>query len=341
MKRISIFGILFFGLIVFSCGTKTNSWWIEPEIPVLASDADWEQIAPSLKDVFEHVVRTPQDEKTFVLKHAGTQDQGRYTHTQYLILAASLESKGKIGDLVRQMLKNPDVRSQVESGERFYFVQRDPWARGQLMIILTAKDTETLRDQIERQGQVLYELVNDDLNAFLEKQMFERSDQKQQEDDLLKNYGWSIKLQKPYFVAQELPLDGIVWFRRTDPERWIFVRWIEDADTSGVFSREWVIRERDRIGKAYYGNDRVAEPYLFSFSGEFLGRSAQITTGLWENEEKIAGGPFKNYTFYDPVSRRLYMLDIACFAPEDNKLRYMRRLDVIAHTFRTLFDFGK
>ncbi|HDQ44689.1 MAG TPA: DUF4837 family protein [bacterium] len=337
MKRMVFFSLVISFLIVLSCRMKANSWWIEPEIPVLVSDADWGQIARPLKDVFERVIRTPQDERLFVLKPVGTEDT-RNTRAQYLILAASLESKGPVGNLVRNMLQNPDVRRQVESGERFHFVRRDLWARDQLVLILTAKDTETLRMRLETGGRLLFDLINDDLNARLEKELFARGEQKKESQELIRTYGWSIRLQQDFFTAQALPREGMVWFRRTHPERWIFVRWIPETDTVGVFFRDWVVRERDRIGKAYYGGDRVAEPYLFSYRGEFLGRPAQITTGLWENEEKVAGGPFKNYTFYDSVTETLFMLDIACFAPDRDKLSYMRRLDIIAHSFRTLFE---
>ena len=57
-----------------------------------------------------------------------------------------------------------------------------------------------------------------------------------------------------------------------------------------------------------------------------------------QNDGKVAGGPFINYTFHDPLSRRVYMIDVAVFAPARDKVPYLRRLDVIAHTFYTVFD---
>ena len=50
------------------------------------------------------------------------------------------------------------------------------------------------------------------------------------------------------------------------------------------------------------------------------------------------GGPFKNYTFYDPLSRRIYMIDISVYAPERDKMPSLRQLNLIARTFRTIFD---
>ncbi len=59
---------------------------------------------------------------------------------------------------------------------------------------------------------------------------------------------------------------------------------------------------------------------------------------LWENEDKVAGGPFKNYTFYDSLSRRIYMIDLAVYAPDRDKLPFVKRMEIIAKTFRTIFD---
>ena len=87
-----------------------------------------------------------------------------------------------------------------------------------------------------------------------------------------------------------------------------------------------------------FKGDRVVNKYLFSKQGKFLGREAQITRGLWENESKVKGGPFRNYTFYDPLTRRVYMIDLAMYAPQNDKLPYLHRMDVIAKTFRTIFD---
>jgi hypothetical protein len=48
------------------------------------------------------------------------------------------------------------------------------------------------------------------------------------------------------------------------------------------------------------------------------------------------GGPFLNYTFYDESSRRLYMIDGMVFAPGYDKREFLRQMEVISHTFRTV-----
>jgi hypothetical protein len=211
------------------------------------------------------------------------------------------------------------------------------WAKDQLMVILVANDIVTLQDKIENNSDFIYGIFDSDFQSRLIEDMFERGEQKDLENRFMTTYGWEIRLQRDYHLVQEFPNEGFLWFRRMYPERWIYVRWITGGDTTQL-TPEWVVGERNRIGAKYYGGDRVEEAYFFSYRSNFLGRDAQITSGLWGNDLKVAGGPFKNYTFYDPLSHRLYMIDVAVWAPGRDKVPFLRRLDVTAHTFRTVFD---
>ena len=80
--------------------------------------------------------------------------------------------------------------------------------------------------------------------------------------------------------------------------------------------------------------------YLESSCGSFLDRPAVITTGLWVDDDIFIGGPFKNYTFYDSASRRIYMIDFAAFDPGKMKIHHMREMDAVAHTFLTEIPEG-
>jgi hypothetical protein len=228
----------------------------------------------------------------------------------------------------------------VENGEYYYFPINNEWAKGQLMVVLVAKDIPSLRERLETSGSEIYEVFNIDLNNHLLKAMYQRREQKKVAERLMEHYGWSIRVQHDYVIDEDKPEDGFVFFRRIQPERWIFVHWLEDVqDADNLYmNKKWVIAERNRIGATYYGGDRVDHKYLFSFRSEFLQRPAQITTGIWKNDAKTAAGPFRNYTFFDPISNRLYMIDIAVFAPGKEKMPYLRRLDLIARTFHTFFE---
>jgi len=337
MRSFKFYLVLLGFFLMVSCSLKPRGWWREGVVAVMADSTDWEAVQGVLRSVFERVVRTPQLEKTFSLRYVKEEDFARYTEFRYLVLAATLESRGEIGKIVGGVISDPEIRKGVEEGKYYVWVQRNQWAKDQIMVILVAKDVPTLREKIGSNSDFLYAIFDTDFNQRLKKEMFERGEQKEIEKKLMALYGWTLRVQHDYFLVQEFPEEGFVWFRRMYPERWIFVRWVDGGDTA-LLNAQWVAGERNRIGAVYYGGDRVVNQYFFSHRSSFLGRTAQITSGLWENDYKVAGGPFKNYTFYDPLSRRVYMIDLAVFAPGRDKVFFLRRLEVIARTFRTVFD---
>jgi hypothetical protein len=337
MKSFKWFLILLCLLLIVSCSLKPRSWWNEGVIAVMADSTDWEALQGVMRSTFEHVVRTPQVEKTFSLKYVSKSEFARYTEYRHLVLVATLESQGEIGKIVERVVSDPEVHKGVEEGEYYIFTQRNQWAKNQLMIILVSRDLASLRDKIEANADFIYTIYDMDFKDHVKEEMFERSEQKELGNRLMTTYGWTMRFQRDYFLVQELPDQGFIWFRRMLPERWIFVRWIDGGDSTQL-TPEWVVGERNRIGAEYYGGDRIASHYFFSQRSSFLGRTAQITSGLWENDAKVKGGPFKNYAFYDPLQRRTYMVDVAVHAPGRDKLPFLRRQEVIAHTFRTVFD---
>jgi hypothetical protein len=339
MKIVRVFIPIYLIFFLLSCTSKPTGWWQEGKIGVMADSTDWEALQGPLRNSIEHVIRTPQPEKSFALVHVSDQDFERYSEFRYLIIAATLNSEGKIGQIVQDLLVQSNVRSGIETGEYFLFTQKNQWARNQILVILVGRDIQTLRRQIESNGQMLYAIFDRDFKRRTEKEMFGRKEEKKLEKHLFDLYGWTLRIQHDYHLMDEVSEDGYVWLRRLYPERWIFIHWIEKGDTL-MLNTGWVVQERNRLEKSYMEGEEVSEHYLVSFRSKFLGRDAIVTTGLWEQKEKVVGGPFKNYTFYDSLSGRLYMIDLAVFAPEysDQKLPFLKRMDIMAHTFRTVYD---
>ncbi|MCG8606832.1 DUF4837 family protein, partial [bacterium] len=116
--------------------------------------------------------------------------------------------------------------------------------------------------------------------------------------------------------------------------RWLFVHWVEGMDP-GTIEPDWIVKTRNRMTRKFYEGDSINEDYTNSREVEFLGRRALMLEGLWENVPKVVGGPFRNYTFYDEKSDRVYMIDVAVFNPGGKKEPFLRQLDIMARTFRT------
>lgn len=337
MKRFIGVLLLLVFFILTSCERTPYGYWQEPRIAVIADSLEWQIIQEPLESYFEHVIRTPQEEKKYSLFRVQENQIDQYSAFRYIIVAGTFESKGNTGKLLRQILQDSTIRSSVKNDQMFMFSQRDQWANNQLVAFLITENLASLKKKIQNNGQYIHDLFNNELNQSLITEMYRKREQFDIEDKFMKTYGWSIRVQTDYFIAEELPEEGFLWMRRMYPERWVFVRWIEDADSSNLNS-DWIINERNRIGEKYYGNDQIVDKYLQFNQEDFKGRSAIVTSGLWENEEKVAGGPFKNYTFYDSFSKRMFMIDVAVYAPNQEKMPYLRRMEIIANTFKTLSD---
>ena len=328
-------------LLILSCGNKPQSIWQEPMIAVISEQNDWDQLEPVLEQVYEKVIRTPQTETVYVLKHAPDSLFDYYSKQRYLILTGTLQSRGPVGDLIQRITADPGIRQSIEQGKNFVFTRRDEWAYDQTMIILIGSHIESLKQKIEDHQAFLYDLMDSEVKQSMQKEVLKNRINKELTDELLDKYQFNMQMQKDYFLAQDFPDKNFLWMHRRFPDRWIFVRWIDDGDPD-LIDKAWVVEERNRIGKTFYTDYQeqvVQNPrYLHQENGEFLGRQAIITQGLWERIDDTAGGPFRNYTFYDSGTERIYMIDVAVFAPGKEKLPYLRRVDIIAETFRTLFD---
>jgi hypothetical protein len=316
-------------MLVLSCASKPV-WWRAGQIAVMAEPEDWRELRPELSRTFEHVVPTPEPEKAFELVFVPDRDFKKYSAFRFIIVAATLETKGRTGGLIHKLLSDRAMRQSVGSGESFMFVERDQWAKGQLMLILVSRDISAFRDRIQDNrafcaGVFESELVSESLRI-----LTGHGEQTEASQRLLDRFGWTIRIPADCLL-NESPADSLVWFFRGNPEHRLFVHW----GTGGVFDPGRVLRERDRLGALNFDRECVSEGFWESGPARFQKRPALRISGLWENEEKETGGPFVNYTFTDSVSGRTYLIDGEVYAPGEKKLPTLRLLEAWMGSFKT------
>jgi hypothetical protein len=315
--------------LALSCASKP-AWWRAGQIAVVAEPLDWRGMRSELSMTFEHVVPTPEPEKTFDLVFVPERDFKKYAAFRFVIVAATLETKGRTGGIIRKLLSNRTLRQSVESGESFMFVERDQWAKGQLMLILVSRDLSVFRDRIRENrafctGVFESELVSESLRI-----LSDRGEQTEASRRLLDRYGWTVRIPADCLV-DESPADSLVWFFRGNPEHRLFVHW----KTGGSPDPSQILRERDRLGALHFDRECVSEGFWESGPARFQQHPALRISGLWENEEKETGGPFVNYTFTDSASGRTYLIDGEVYSPGEKKLPTLRFLEAWMGSFRT------
>lgn len=324
-------------LAIAGCFGKPESAGPMTALYVVADADIRDALEGPLRDTFERVIITPQVEKVFKLIWVAPDKFNEVATKRNLALVGTLDADGEISQKVAAMLA-PQVRSRVEEGSAFVFPKEDPWARNQILLVLAGTSVEELAKKLTQNKDYLYALLEKRLLDETAVQMYEQFEQKELSEEILSKYGWTLRVQHDYFPNIEREDSQFYMLRRSLPgrERWLFVHWIEDADPA-VLDSAWVLNTRDKIGMKFYKSDKInRDPrYLKIAEVTFANRRAIMMEGLWENDLEAAGGPFRNYTFYDEASGRIYMIDIAVFFPGGRKEPFLRQLDVMAHTFQT------
>ena len=321
-----------FCLLLFSCQKRASRYGTESTIVVIADDQDWQKIEGIVRETFEQEYFTPQPEKVFVIQRITPDELSRYSRWRNICIFATLQTSGKVGELVNSILPHRD-RVRVDQDSSFVFRKIDPWASGQLLLLVVAKNMPTLQEQIKKNQELLFYLFDEHASNLVSKEMLPNAKSKELADKLGAEYGWKIQIQRDFFEAVNSPQDHFVWLRRLNPQRWIFVYWQKVEDPS-LLNEEWMINTRNRLAEKYYQGDVIINKFNKVQDVDFLGNYAIRLDGHWENDSLNVGGAFREYGFYSQSSERLYLIDMAVYSPGERKLQYIRQLDAIAHTFQ-------
>jgi hypothetical protein len=285
--------------------------------------------------VLERHVNTPQPEPIFTLLQKNPEDLTKLTRFPNLFIIGTLDLQGQMWDLLDRLLGESLARVQNDSA--FLFSKIDPWARNQILAMAVAKDVPTLRKNLVENSDRIFSLYDENMSANVFRSLYVHFEQKDISKRLMEKHGWNLRVQHDYHVAVDSSGIRYVWLRRFNPQRWLSVYW-EPVDDPSLLSKEWMLQKRADLLQLFYDGDYVYEDdkiKVLEKVVDFNNRYAIRLDGVWQNEKHIMGGPFRSYGFYDENDGRLYMIDLAVYAPGERKYQYIRQLDGIASTFRT------
>lgn len=320
-------------IITTGCFRSKNPLGADNEIRVVADSTTWQQTDPLLRDIFEKVESTPREEKVFKIIKA---DPKNFKQFKNLIFLSTLDAEDEISKSINSNLSE-DARLKVEAGN-IIFVKKEQWVKYQIIMFLIGQDLPSLLNEIDEQRAEIFFQFDDYWNKFHKDILFSYKEQFDVERHLLKNYGWMIRVPSDYKLEVQSAKDRFVMFHRPIPLRWFTVYWVEATDPS-IITKEWCINKRNEIGNRFYENEEIEQKYEEVIAEEviFLNRRALKLKGLWKSEEKVAGGPFRLYCFFDEPTERIYFIDMHLFSPgfKKGKLHYLRQMEILAHTFKT------
>jgi hypothetical protein len=310
---------------------KTPAIGSTGEVLVIADSDTWNTASEALREALERIIYTPQAEPVFYLRRILPDELERYHRYRNLVFMASLNSNSATTDLINQMLSD-DARRGVMNGDHFMFSRSDEWARDQLLMLLVGPNDEAIRDNITNEADWVYRQFETNLQTALESRMFRRLEEKDIEKDLWERFGWTMRIEYDYRLALANAANKFVWLRKYDPQRMIFVHWIDAPDGDRITS-DWLLEQRNHLGYTYCDSMIVDDKYLTSRDVEFAGFDAVQLQGLWKIPHKTVGGPFICTAFYDDITDRIFIIDAAVFAPGREKLPWLQRTQTVARNF--------
>lgn len=328
--------LLLSALIPLGCGDfKPESVGPAQEILVIADPGEWAQLEPTVRDIFEKVIRTPQVEKIFSVQFGRFEDIDAKQHLKRknLMVLSTIDAQTETGAFLRSFLSD-DVVASVREGRSGVTWKEDVWADEQLLIVATGKDIQSVTDNLRGASDRLYAQVEAARNKRIAKLVYRYGERVDVTKQLADEFGWQVRVPFGYRILDAKPDSGFVALAKESPSRWCFVYW-EDGVNPDQLTEDWVIAKRNEITGQFFDRDRIAPGEVEVFETDFSGKLAVVLQGLWENQEKWTGGPFKSYAFVDLELNRFFFVDVGVYSPNKQKETYLRQLDLMAHTFKT------
>lgn len=227
-------------------------------------------------------------------------------------------------------------------------MERDKYARGQVVVKMYARDQQSLADYIMTLQSGLRNLfVKAEINRSVEK--LEKDNARNEEDRLMKLQNVSMHI--PYAIKKKgVGAADSTFFWVTDDyadrSSHLVVYSVPYTDAN-IFTLEGAVAIRDSVMKANIQgntpdqfvttNKRVVLPEYkaLNIGGKYVGE----LRGMWRMENGLMAGPFVCHMRLDEINKRVVFAEGFIYAPhEDVQRRFIRNLEASIYTLRLPSD---
>lgn len=221
--------------------------------------------------------------------------------------------------------------------------ENNRWAKGQVVMMLTAPDGNAILEYLEAHPRSLVEFFTkcerNRTIGQLEKEhspvVFEH----------VKNR-FDVQLYAPGNMTYYRDTTGFFWASnnantgRSDIVVYDFP--YKDADT---FTGDYLIAKRDSVMKAnmpgaFPGSYMATDPVWVTYTPTTVnGKYCGVLRGLWQMKGDMMGGPFVSHARLDEKNNRVVVVEGFVFAPETDKRNFIRRVESALYTLRLPSEF--
>ncbi len=339
-------------LSLFSCGNSQKpAIGNGDDIIVIADSSLYYELEAEMLHVFEKIIYTPQPENLFNLQRENFRKLRKLQNRKNIIILGTLNSDDNTSKYIKASLDS-SVTELVKNNKESFINKKNLWAKDQLVMFLVSNSVDELkRNILEKNEELLYSFRQASNQRLFSKLYKPNLELKKIKANLLSKYGWTLYIQPAVDLAISDSVHNFVWLRsgrNTDIERWMFIHWIENAN-SKYLNNDSLIDIRNRITQKFFrvSDDSVYVEIAFGMSkpmvsqANFNGRYALMSQGFWKFSDKSGGGPFISYSFLDEKSGRFYMIDASIFAPKYYKKKLLQQADVVLNSFKTIDELSE
>jgi Domain of unknown function (DUF4837) len=281
-------------------------------------------------------VVTTRREPAFTIEAVAGADFPTVRYHRNLIFVADLRASGPTAELVRELeaeLESNPIAALPEAAVTkpiHCFQLRDPWARGQTVLVLAGEGEAPLAAAIHAEADSLYARFEAAVTGAVGVLLFAGGEEAELSRALAERHGFSLRIPRGYRVGEAQGARFVRLFMREHGARLLFVHWQDGAAV--LPAPEHCLALRAELAHRYYEGDFIDSTRTTAAVGEFLGHEAIQLAGVWQNDRFTMGGPFRTYCFLD--ADRFVMIDLVVFAPDGSKAGLLRQLEAIARTYR-------
>lgn len=221
--------------------------------------------------------------------------------------------------------------------------ENNRWAKGQVVMTLTAPDEESILEYVEKHPRNIVEFFTQcERNRTIEQ--LEKSFSPVVAEHVKSRF--NVQLNAPGNMTYYRDTTGFFWASnnantgRSDIVVYDFP--YKDANT---FTAEYLIAKRDSVMKqnmpgafpdSYMATDTAWVTYApTTVNGKYCG----VLRGLWYMKGDMMGGPFVSHARLDEKNNRVVVVEGFVFAPETDKRNFIRRIESALYTLRLPEEF--
>lgn len=292
------------------------------EIILVANNFIWHSPAgDSLKEMFnQSVYGLPQDESVFRVFRVNRSGFTNVIERHRSVLWVEIDSASKSA----------------------FTVKKDVWARGQLVVSLSARNDSALAQIISISKESILNYFQEEELKRLELAQGKLSD-KVLEKNIAEKHLINMIIPKAFYAM--IDTAGFVWLKQElqktqggevhDILKNILIYYIPYTSEKQT-EQKYLLQLRDSISRQFVLGPvegsymKVYHPYpplskIFTHKGKYI----HSIKGLWNMEKYPMGGPFLIYAFVDEKNQRIVCVDAFLFCPNFDKRELMREMEAL------------